>query len=116
MAPPQINSFSFGHIVIDGLAHSRDVIILPDRVLAGWWRQEGHVLHPADITPVLDAKPDILIVGQGTSRRMRITAQTQTALRAANIELITLPTDEACQTYNNMRERRTTAAALHLTC
>jgi hypothetical protein len=116
MAPPKINSFSFGYIIIDGSAHERDVIILPDRVLGRWWRQEGHVLHPADITPVLDAKPDILVIGQGTSRRMRITAQAQAALRDANIELIALPTDEACQTYNNMREQRITAAALHLTC
>lgn len=116
MAPPQINSFRFGYVVIDGFAYQQDVIILPDRVLGRWWRQEGHVLHPADITHVLHAKPELLIIGQGTSRRMRISAETRAALRATNIDLIALPTAEACQTYNNIREQRIAAAALHLTC
>jgi hypothetical protein len=46
MIPPKIDSYKFGRIVIDGQAYSRDVIILPDRVIRDWWRDSGHILHP----------------------------------------------------------------------
>ena len=39
MPTPHIESFFFGHIVIDGRAYAQDVIILPDHVLGGWWRE-----------------------------------------------------------------------------
>ena len=116
MKPPHIDSYRFGQVIIDDQTHDRDVIILPDRVLAGWWRQAGHLLKPADLKPVFEAAPQTLIVGQGVPGRMQVPRQTQKALQAAGIRLVTLPTDQACQTYNTMCEKDTTAAALHLTC
>jgi hypothetical protein len=116
MSTPQIETYRFGHIVIDGQPHSRDVIVLPDRVLDGWQRREGHVLHADDLAAVFEAAPDLLIVGQGAHGRMAVAPETQRALQAAGIELIALPTQEACQTYNRLREQRSVAAALHLTC
>jgi len=116
MSNPQIESYRSGHIVIDGQAHTLDVIILPDRVVGGWWRQEGHRLHPGDLGPVFEAAPELLVVGQGTFSRMRVTAETRQALQAADIELVALPTEEAVETYNRLRQERAVAAALHLTC
>jgi hypothetical protein len=116
MAAPRIETCRFGHIVIDGQAHSRDVIILPDRVVGGWWRQAGHTLHPGDLQVVFEAAPQALVVGQGTDGRMRVTQETRQALQAAGIELIAQTTDQACQTYNAMRKTQNVAAALHLTC
>ena len=72
----QIESYQFGRIVIDGQAYTADLILLPDRILDGWWRQEGHVLHPADLDAVFDAGPDLLIVGQGAYGRMRVADET----------------------------------------
>jgi hypothetical protein len=40
MSAPQIDSYRFGNIVIDGQIHSKDVVILPNQVLGGWWRRE----------------------------------------------------------------------------
>jgi len=116
MSNPQIESYRFGHIVIDGQAHTLDVIILADRVVGGWWRQEGHRLHPSDLGPVFKAAPELLVVGQGTFSRMRVMAETRQALQAAGIELVALPTGEAVETYNRLRQERAVAAALHLTC
>jgi hypothetical protein len=116
MSTPQIESFSFGHIVIDGRAYDQDVIILPDHVLGDWWRKEGHVLHPDDLETVFEIAPEILIVGKGAQARMRVAAKTRQALDAAGIELIAQPTEEACRTYGTLCDERTTAAALHLTC
>lgn len=126
MSVPEIQSYHFGHIVIDGETHTKDVIILPDRVIGSWWRQEGHALHLGDLADIVELcgstvapsgiSPQVLIVGQGAHGRMRITSETQQALQAAGIQLIAQPTEEACRTYNDLRERRTVAAALHLTC
>jgi hypothetical protein len=47
---------------------------------------------------------------------MRVTQETEQALRDAGIELIALPTGQAVETYNRLRSERAVAAALHLTC
>jgi hypothetical protein len=116
MGAPQIESYRFGQIVVDGQSYDQDLIILPDRVLGGWWRQEGHSLHAGDLEAVLEARPDVLVVGRGAHGRMRVAPEAARALQAAGVELVAQPTEEACQTYNRLREQRTVAAALHLTC
>jgi hypothetical protein len=116
MAGPHIDSYRFGHIVIDGQPYARDVIILPDRVLGGWWRREGHALHPDDLEQVFQAGPEVLIVGQGANGRMRVTRETRRALQEAGIRLIACPTEEACRTFNSLYQEQATAAALHLAC
>lgn len=126
MSVPEIQSYHFGRIVVDGETHTKDVIILPDRVIGNWWRREGHALHPDDLADIVDLRSSaatvskirlrVLVVGQGAYGRMRVTPETQQALQAADIELIAQPTEEACRTYNHLREQRTVTAALHLTC
>jgi hypothetical protein len=116
MAVPEIESYRFGHLVVDGQVHQQDLIILPDRVLGGWWRKEGHVLHPEDLEAVLEARPELLVVGQGARGLMRVAVETAQGLDAAGIELVAQPTGNAWQTYNRYREKRSVAAALHLTC
>ena len=116
MRAPQIDSYRFGHIVIDGQAHHKDVIIFPNRVLGRWWRKEGHLLQPDDLEAVFEAKPRVLVVGQGAYGQMAVAPETKQALEAAGIELIAQPTKEACQTYNKMLEQGDVVATLHLTC
>ncbi len=116
MSTPQIESYRFGRILIDGRSHSKDVIILPNRVIGNWWRQEGHALRPADLEAVFESAPEVLVVGQGSSGLMRVTQDARQSLRAAGIELIALPTGEAVKTYNRLCAGRAVAAALHLTC
>jgi hypothetical protein len=112
----KIDSYRFGQVVIDGTPHHKDVIILPDRVIGGWWRKEGHALHPEDLEAVFEATPEVLVVGQGAYGRMQVTDETERALQDAGIKLIALPSGEAVETYNRLRGERAVAAALHLTC
>ena len=116
MSTPRIESYRFGRIVIDGETHTRDVIILPDGVLGGWWRREGHTLHPGDLEAVFDALPDVLVVGEGAYGRLQVAPETRQALQAASIRLVTQRTKDACRTYNELCTRQPVAAALHLTC
>ena len=113
---PRIDSYRFGRIVIDGQTHTKDVIILPDRVIPRWWRREGHTLHLADLNEVIAAMPAILVVGKGAFGRMRVGDDAIQGLKETGIELIELNSKEACQRYNELRERGDVALALHLSC
>ena len=116
MKNPHIDSYRFGKIVIDGKVHKKDVIILPDQVIGSWWREEGHLLQSADLREVLEAAPEILVVGMGWIRQVRAAHELKEAVINAGIELISLPTEQACQEYNRRSQENKVAAALHLTC
>ena len=113
---PAIDHYRFGAITVGGQRHTRDLIILPERVIVGWWRKEGHALYPDDLTAVLEAAPEVLVVGTGAYGMMRVTEETRWALKAAGIHLVVAPTAEAVKTYNDLREKARVAVALHLTC
>ena len=112
---PRIEQYSFGHVTVDGEAETRDVIVLPGRVVRGWWRREGHGLVLEDLEEVLDELPERLVVGTGAHGQMRPDPSTLEQLRARGIEVEVLPTGEAVQRYGDL-DRRRTAVALHLTC
>ena len=116
MSTPRIESYRFGHIVIDGQAHTNDVIILPGHVIGDWWRKEGHSLHTEDLDAVFDAAPSTLVVGRGANGRMRVPSQTRQVLEDAGIEVVTAKTGQAVEEYNQRRKEGDVAAALHLTC
>ncbi|MCJ7660536.1 MAG: MTH938/NDUFAF3 family protein, partial [Anaerolineales bacterium] len=86
MIPPKIDSYRFGRIVIDGQAYNQDVIVLPDQVIRDWWRGSGHVLNPNDLRYVIEASPEVLVVGQGSVSRMQVLDETKQALEEAGIE------------------------------
>lgn len=116
MAAPRIEDYRFGQIVVDGQTYEKDLIILPDRIVSGWWREKGHKLKAADLDAILEARPEVLVVGRGAYGRMSISNKAERALEQAGIELIARPTKEAVRTYNQLRQERRAAAALHLTC
>ena len=116
MTAPRIQEYQFGRTVVDGERHTRDLILLPERVVANWWRQEGHRLSVEDLQDVLDAAPEVLVVGTGAYGMMQVPQETRQAVEAAGIELQAAPTGDAWQMYNDLQERRRTAGAFHLTC
>jgi hypothetical protein len=62
-----LEDYSFGRITVDGSEQTRDLIVLPDRVVTNWWRRQGHSLAINDLNEVLDALPERLIVGVGAT-------------------------------------------------
>lgn len=111
----RIREYRFGHVVVDGKEHIRDVIVLPNRVVGEWCRRDGHALVLADLDDVLDEIPERLIVGCGADDRMRPDPRTLDELRRRGIEVEVLRTPDAVHRFAECDPART-AAALHLTC
>ncbi len=114
--PPIIENYRFGKIEISGKIYTKDVIIFPDHVMANWWRKKGHKLSVKDLRGVLDAQPDVLVIGRGAVKRMKVPHSVREHVEAQGIEVIAQGTEEACQTYNRLREEKSVIAALHLAC
>jgi hypothetical protein len=112
---PRIGSYSFGRLIVDGREETKDVILLPERVVRSWWRREGHGLVLEDLDDVLDELPERLLIGTGAYGQMQPDPATVETLRARGIEVEVLTTGEAVARYDQLDPRRT-AAALHLTC
>lgn len=111
----RLSGYSFGRIEVDGEEHRKDLVVLPQRLVAGWWRRDGHSLDIEDLADVMTELPDHLIVGTGASGRMRPDPAAIDELRSRGIEVEVLTTDRAVARYGEL-DPRTTAAALHLTC
>jgi hypothetical protein len=112
---PEIGGYGFGRVTIDGREETRDVIVLPQRVVRGWWRKEGHGLVLEDLDEVLDELPERLLVGTGAYGQLRPDRGALEALRARGVDVEVLPTADAVRRYAELDAGKT-AAALHLTC
>jgi hypothetical protein len=111
----RIDQYEFGRIVVDGHKETRDLIILPDRVVRNWWRQDGHALVLDDLVEVLDELPAHLVVGTGANGRMRPDPDTLRRLQERGMTVEALPTSQAVRRFGELDPAHT-AAALHLTC
>jgi hypothetical protein len=112
-----ISGYRFGTIDIGGRTYTSDVIITPERVIDGWWRQQGHALAVADLDHVVAAKPDVLVIGTGYLGRMSVSQETRRYLEAQGIHVRDARTGEAVHDFNRLqKEPGRVVAALHLTC
>jgi hypothetical protein len=111
----RLDEYTFGSVTVDGEVHTKDLIVLPDRVVPNWWRQQGHSLAIEDLSEVLDELPERLILGCGAHGRLEPNPAVIEELRARGVEVEAIPTAEAVRRYGELDPERT-AAALHLTC
>lgn len=113
----QITDYTFGKIAIDGKTYHSDVIITSYNVKDNWWRKEGHNLAIADLDDILDANPEVLIIGSGYFGRMHVPEVTRTFLKERGIKAEILPTSDAVEKFNQLQQKcARLVAALHLTC
>ncbi len=113
----KIESYAFGAIMIDGREYRSDLIIYPDHIDDQWWRREGHLLQREDLSGAFSLKPELLIVGRGLPGLMAVDKKVEEYCRDQKIELISLPTPEAVEKYNQLANKKPLViAALHLTC
>jgi dienelactone hydrolase len=112
-----IDSYSFGHMTVDGEQYDQDLIIFPDTIKAHWWRDNGHTLRTTDLQEVIEYKPELLVVGTGASGRMQTELQTKDTLSQEGIRYVEAQTGDARKIFNEEMEKGTrVVGAFHLTC
>ena len=110
-----IDHYSFGKITVDGMTYTSDIKIIDNMVIQNWWRKDGHSICRDDVEDIIDAKPDIFILGTGNFGILKVPADFKEYLKECNIELIVEKTEKACETFNLVKDRKVAFGA-HLTC
>lgn len=112
-----IEAYAFGHMIINGIRYTSDIKIARGQVVPNWWRQSGHHVGMEDIQDILDAKPEILVLGKGEPGLMKPKNSLRDVLSKQNIALIEENTTAAVQTFNRLlQEGKNVAAGFHLSC
>jgi hypothetical protein len=111
-----IDFYSFGNMVIEGKSFDSDLIIFPEKVDSSWWRKMGHRVELEDLTAVLAASPEVLIIGTGYMGLMKVPEELRKELIKKNIELYIEDSRQAVELFNSIHTIRRTIAAFHLTC
>jgi len=62
---PTLEGYRFGRRIADGKEQTRDVIVLPERMITNWWRIEGDRLVLEDLEDVRQDLPAHLVIGTG---------------------------------------------------
>jgi hypothetical protein len=112
-----IEAYSFGSMTVDGQVYGKDLKILQGQVRAGWWRREGHRVDVGDVEDIIEAAPQVLVVGMGASGLMRVSEKLRSVLGEKGIDLFAQASGEAARTFNRLvEEGKDVAGAFHLTC
>ena len=113
-----IDQYATGsHMTVKGMRYHKDLKIIRGEVIENWWRQQGHRLATDDIDDILDARPQILVVGTGYAGNMRVPDAVRQTLENHQIKVIAQTTADATTTFNRLvGEGKDVAGAFHLTC
>ena len=112
---------SFGLIEIDGQKFDHDVVIAGGTIRK---RKKGPSKPYRDTyghTP-LSADEDIpwtadrLIIGTGASGQLPVMPEVYEEARRRSVEVVAVPTTEACRLLGEINRDQSTAAILHVTC
>jgi len=60
-----IEKYFFGSMTISGKRYTSDLKIINGIVHPDWWREKGHSVDVDEMTDILNAKPDYLIICSG---------------------------------------------------
>ncbi len=112
----QIDNFRFGCFTIDGIDYQHDIKIIEDKIKI-WNYIKHHTVVPGDLDDILKAKPEIIIIGIGSSGLVFIEDGTKKLASEKNIKLLVKKTQEACKEFNSLKQQyKKVAAIMHATC
>jgi hypothetical protein len=111
-----IDEYGFWKIVIDGKKYDEDVMITPKGEVKEWRRVKVHEVCVKDLEPIEGEEFDVLIIGTGYFGVVKVLSEVEEWAKKKGVELVAVPTKEACRVYNEVSGKRRAVAALHLTC
>ncbi|HUN94575.1 MAG TPA: Mth938-like domain-containing protein [Burkholderiaceae bacterium] len=107
-----ITAYGPGFVEINRIRHMAALLLLPSEPVRPWNVGDFEGLGPNSLDPLLDLRPDLVLLGTGNRQRFPRPEWTA-ALRRLRIGIEAMDTWSACRTYNILvAEGRAVAAAL----
>lgn len=108
-----IHAYTRTSVSVNGQEHTRSILVPPTGDISDWPVASLDTLTEADFQPILDARPEVLILGTGPTLRF-VKPALMRHLMTARVGVETMDTAAACRTYNILvgEGRRVMAALL----
>ncbi len=107
-----ITGYGKGYVEVNGQRHAQSLIVLPERVIAGWAVHAFGELEARHLGELLPHRPEIVLLGTGVRQRFPAPALLADLI-LADVGVEVMDTQAACRTYNILvAEGRRVAAAL----
>lgn len=117
---PEISKLEWGNIEVDGVTHYKDAKLFPGGSREWDWNETGtsHVpgIQPADVEELLDHNAEVIVLSKGINRRLQVQEDTKELLAKKQVEYFILQSEDAVETYNELRVDRKVGALIHSTC
>jgi hypothetical protein len=117
---PRITTLAWGRIEVEGIGTFRDAKVFPGGAREWDWNETGTAhepgIQPADVTELLDHGATTIVLSQGMLSRLHVCPQTLRLLAERRVQTHVLPTAEAVELYNRLRDLEQVAGLFHTTC
>ena len=94
-----VTAYGPGYIEVNGARYRGNLVLLPEAPVQAWDVAGFELLGPGDFRPLLDARPEVVLLGTGSRHRFPAPHLTQ-ALLVAGIAVESMHTQAACRTFN----------------
>jgi uncharacterized protein len=109
-----VTGYGAGYLAVNAIRHESPLVITPDQAPERWAVPQFDALDAAAMAALLEKRPEIIVLGTGTTQRFAAPAVLRPLIEAG-IGLETMNTPAACRTYNIlMGEGRRVLAAMFL--
>ena len=117
---PRIADSGWGRIELEDGRTFKDAKLWPGGGREWDWNETGTGhrpgIQPADVDELLEHGAEVIILTRGRVRRLSVPDETVDRVEDAGAEALVLPTGEAIDRYNELREERAVAGLFHSTC
>lgn len=107
-----IRGYAPGEVRIGEQVFRAPCIVTAHRLIGDWVAADVTTLTPADLAPIFEMEPEVVLLGTGGRQTFPVGAVRQ-AFAARNVGLEVMDLGAACRTYNILvQEERRVAAVL----
>lgn len=106
-----VDAYAEDSITINQIKYSDSILLLKEQLVSPWTQKAIGELGADDFNEIIDAKPQVLIVGTGKSH-IFFDASITMLFHQQHIGLETMTTSAACRTYNVLASEGRNVAGL----
>ena len=109
-----IRGYGAGEVRVGQHIVKAPCIVTADALITDWSAPEPTMLTPADLDPILQLRPEVVLLGTGPTQRCP-SASVRAAFASRRIGFETMDLGAACRTYNILvQEERRVVAVLYV--